>query len=76
MKDFTKIIDQKIRHIMVNMIFTGTLLLILAILVAASDFMARLLLSVAVIVIAYSFYYAAYKLHTIKKIISSKHWFD
>lgn len=69
MKEILNVVEQKLSHLMTNLIITGSLLLILAVLVAFSSFMAQLLIAVAVLVISYAFFYWAAKIYSIKKLL-------
>jgi len=67
MKKFRSILDKKMTHLMVVLISNGFLLLILGVLIVWTDFMLKLILGLVVIIIAYVFFYGAYKLWMIKK---------
>ena len=67
MKELLKMIDEKMSHLMWSLAINGVVLLILAVLVFWSDLLARLLLSLVILVITYSYFYAAYKIHSIRK---------
>lgn len=69
MKEILNKIDDKLSHLMWAMAINGGVLLILAVMVFLSDFMIRLLSALAVLVIAYSFFYGAYKIHSIRKLL-------
>ena len=69
MKTILSPIRKKINEIMRVLIINGIILTILAVLVAWSDFLLQLLVGLIILVIAYSFFYAAYKLSGIKKIL-------
>lgn len=60
-------IKNKLNGIMWTLLSTGLLMLILAVLIVWTDFMLRLVFGMFFLLIAYSFIYGAYKLHTIKK---------
>ena len=67
MKQLLEPIRKKISEMIRVLIINGVILTILAILVAWSDFLLQLLVGLIILVIAYSFFYAAYKLSAIKK---------
>jgi hypothetical protein len=50
----------------------GIILILLAILIIWTDYMLRFLVGVIVLVIAYSFLYAAYKIWTIKEEVKKR----
>lgn len=67
----TKILEpirKKIHELMRALIIVGVLLTILAVLIAWSEYLLRLLMALFILVIAYSFFYGAYKLWTVKKL--------
>ena len=47
----------------------GIIMLILAVLIVWTDVILRLLVGLVILLISYSFFYAAYKFHTVKKIL-------
>jgi hypothetical protein len=49
------------------MVFTGIILLILSVLIIWTDFVLRLIVGMVVILIAYIFFYLAYKMWALKK---------
>jgi hypothetical protein len=61
------IIGKKIDGFFWNLIINGVVLLLLGILIVWTDFMLRLVMGVLVIVIAYVFFYTAYKVRAFKK---------
>lgn len=67
MKNLYKKISKKINHVITSLVGTGIILLMLAILIVAEEFFFRLLVGIFVVVVAYMFFYGAYKLHSIKK---------
>jgi len=67
MKKVNNIIDKKINHLILVLIGNGVLLLFLGVLIVWTDFMLRLVVGLATLLIAYVFLYAAYKLFGVKK---------
>lgn len=67
MKKINDILDKKINHFIWVLIGNGFFLLILGVLIVWTDFMLRLLMGVITIVVAYVFFYGAYKLFALKK---------
>lgn len=60
-------IEGKIREVERHLIFTGVVFLILAFLVAGTDFMVRFLIGAIVLMLSYVCFFLAYKLSRIKK---------
>ena len=61
-------IKNKLHELLRFLIITGILLTILAVLIAWSDRLFRLLVALFILIIAYSLFYGAYKLWGIKKL--------
>lgn len=62
-----KKIEKKINYFIYGLIGNGVILLLLGILIVWKDFVLRLVVGLVVIVIAYGFFFIAYKVHSIKK---------
>jgi len=62
-----KKIDEKISYFTYGLIGNGVILLLLGVLIVWTDFMLRLVVGLVVIIMAYGFFYIAYKVHSIKK---------
>ncbi len=60
-------LDRKINRVVWSLIINGILLLILAVLVVWSPLVARLLIALAIILVAYLFFYLSYRIWEIKK---------
>ena len=60
-------IKNKLNGIIWSLLSTGILMLILAILVVWTELILRLVFGMFFLLVAYSFIYGAYKLHSIKK---------
>lgn len=69
MNEILKPITSKINQIMWILIFNGLVLVVLAALITWSTFFLQLLVGLVVLVIAGSFFYGAYKLWTINKLL-------
>ena len=67
MNKLFKPIQNKVNGFIYSLIFAGILLLILGILIVWVDFLARLVIGIIVLVIAYIFFFGAYKIFSIKK---------
>jgi hypothetical protein len=65
-----KKIEKKADHFIYGLVGNGIILLLLGILIVWTDFMLRLVVGLVTIIIAYGFFYMAYKIHTIKKEIN------
>jgi hypothetical protein len=67
-----KILDlarRKLSELQRVFIVNGIIMLILAVLIVWTDVILRLLVGLVILLISYSFFYAAYKFHTVKKIL-------
>jgi len=69
MNQLFKPITDKISHVMWALIINGIVLVVLAVLVAWSSFLLQLLIALAILVLAYSFFYGAYKLRSINNLL-------
>lgn len=67
MKTLIKQTKRKINGIIWTLISTGIILLLLGMLIVWYDFVLRLIIGLVVIVIAYVFFYGAYKIWALKK---------
>jgi MFS superfamily sulfate permease-like transporter len=62
-------IHRKINGLIWSLISTGVILILLAVLIVWTDFMLRLTAGLIILVVAYTFIYAGYKLHSMKRSI-------
>jgi len=60
---------RKISEIQRVFIINGVIMLILAVLIVWTDAFLKLLVGVFVLLISYSLFYTAYKIHTIRKLL-------
>lgn len=67
MKTFITQIKRKINGVVWTLIGTGIILLLLGVLIAWYNFVLRLIIGLVVIVVAYAFFYVAYKIWALKK---------
>ena len=67
MENPLKVIEGKINGFIWTLAINGVVLLLLGILIVWTDFMLRLVMGVLVIVIAYVFFYIAYRVWSFKK---------
>ncbi len=67
MQNLFKKVNRKINSTIYHLIGTGLILIMLGILIVWTDFVLRLVMGLLVIVMAYGFFYLAYKIWWIKK---------
>lgn len=67
MQNFLRQIKKKINGMIWTLISTGIILLLFGILIVWHDFVLRLIIGLVVILIAYVFFYGAYKIWALKK---------
>ena len=67
MQNLIKKIKRKVNGAIMNLIFTGVILVILSVLIVWTDFTLQLVIGLLVLVMAYAFFYLAYKLWWIKR---------
>ncbi|MDD4332909.1 MAG: hypothetical protein PHT51_02245 [Patescibacteria group bacterium] len=70
MKNIVDFVNHKVGGMMWTLIGNGVILLILGILIVWTDFMLRIIFGLITIVVAYVFFYLAYKVWSIKKEIT------
>ena len=68
--DILKPITKKINELQRGLIINGLILVLLAVLIAFVDEFLRISVALMVLVLAYSFFYLAYKLWRIKKFLN------
>ena len=68
MEKISNVVDKKIKHLVLTLLTTGIIMLLLAVLIVWTDFMARIVLGLAILLVAYVFLYGAYKIWHLKKI--------
>ena len=73
MLDLVKQINKRINGLIWSFVTTGVVLMMLAVLIVWTDFMLRLVMGLLVVVIAYTFLYAGYRLWTIKMEVENKY---
>lgn len=73
MVNFFKAIKRKVSGLIWTLVSTGIIMLMLAVLIVWTSFMLRLIVGLLVMVVAYVFFYAAYKIWALKKEIE-KHF--
>lgn len=67
MKKLIEKIQKKINSVIWSLAISGVVLLMLAVLVVWSQFLLQLAVGLFIVVIAYMFFYAAYKLWSLKR---------
>ncbi len=70
MKNFIKEVDDKLSHIIWALVFYGFVFMIIAVLIAFTSYLLQILVGLALLLLAYVLFYLAYKVSSIKKIIS------
>ncbi len=63
------VIKSKLSEAMWMFIATGIILLILSVLIVWTEAVLKLLVGLTVLLVAYGFFYAAYKIHSVRKLI-------
>ncbi|MFH1522772.1 MAG: hypothetical protein ABIE43_03050 [Patescibacteria group bacterium] len=66
MKNFFAIINKKVNGVIWTLVSTGIFLLILGVLIVWTDFLLRLIIGLFVVIVAYVFFYLAYKIRSFK----------
>ncbi|WKZ24728.1 MAG: hypothetical protein QY321_03885 [Patescibacteria group bacterium] len=69
MQNIITLIKQRLTDLMWIFIANGLFLLIMAVVVVWDTFLVRLLIGLIILLIAYSLFYVAYKIHSIRKMI-------
>lgn len=69
MKNFIQLVEDKLNNLMWTLIVNGLILVILAVLIAWSTLLFQLLAALSVLVVAYCFFYLAYRIKSIKKLM-------
>jgi len=67
MQDLLKSAKKKVNHLIMNLLVAGIILVLLGILIVWTDFVLRLVIGCFVLIVAYTFFYLAYKLWWLKK---------
>lgn len=67
MADIFKPIKRKINHTIIYFVWSGFLLIVMGLLIVWTDFLLRLLVGTVVVTIALMFFYAAYRIYSIKR---------
>jgi hypothetical protein len=67
MQNLIKKIKRKINWIIINLTVSGLILVLLGILIVWTDFVLKLVIGLFVLVVAYAFFYSAYKIWWIKR---------
>ncbi|MDD4901810.1 MAG: hypothetical protein PHE24_01615 [Patescibacteria group bacterium] len=69
MDKVSTVVNKKINRLIRVLVINGIVLLILAVLIVWTPFMAQLVMGLVVVIIAYVFLYSAYKLWHLKTIL-------
>jgi ABC-type bacteriocin/lantibiotic exporter with double-glycine peptidase domain len=67
MQNLFKKIKRKVNGAIISLIFTGVILVLLAILIVWTNFVLQLVIGLLAIIMAYAFFHLAYRLWWIKK---------
>ena len=69
MANILDIVRRKLSDLQRVFIVNGIIMLILAVLIVWTDVILRLLVGLVILLVAYSLFYVAYKVHIVRKII-------
>jgi hypothetical protein len=69
MEKISSVFDKKINHFVWVLIGNGVVLLILGILIVWTDFVLRIIMGLVALMIAYMFFYGAYKARQFRKLL-------
>ena len=67
MQNLLKSVKKKVNHIIINLIATGVILVMLGVLIVWTDFILKLVIGCFVLIVAYTFFYSAYKIWWLKR---------
>ena len=74
MKELFDAINKKVNHLIFGLIIDGLILTVLAVLIVWVDFMLQLTAGLIVLLVAFAFFYGAYKIAAIRRDV--KKFFD
>jgi hypothetical protein len=69
MEKISSTVDKKLNHLVWVLIANGVILLILGVLIVWTDFMLRLVMGLMAVIVAYVFFYSAYKFWHLKNLL-------
>lgn len=69
MSNILEVARRKLSELQRVFIINGVIMLVLAILIVWTDVILRLLVGLVILLVAYSLFYVAYKVHIVRKII-------
>jgi len=69
MANLIDIVRHKLSGLQRVFIVNGSIMLVLAVLIAWTDIVLRLLVALVILLIAYSLFYVAYKIHSVRKML-------
>ncbi|MFA5247827.1 MAG: hypothetical protein WC415_01085 [Patescibacteria group bacterium] len=69
MEKIFSVLDKKINHFIWVLVGNGIVILMLGILIVWTDFMLRLIIGLVAIMVAYMFFYGAYKVRQFRKLL-------
>lgn len=67
MQKLIKLIQKKVNGMILSLIVAGVIMLMLAVLIVWSQFILQLAIGLFIVIIAYMFFFAAYKIWSLKK---------
>jgi multisubunit Na+/H+ antiporter MnhC subunit len=70
MKNIFKELEVKLNHLVWALVFYGVVFMTLAVFVTFSEYLLKVMVGLSLLLIAYTLFYFAYKLWSIKKIVS------
>jgi hypothetical protein len=69
MDKVSTVVDKKISRLVWVLVANGIILLVLAVLIVWTNFMLQLVMGLMAVIVAYVFFYCAYKIWHIKKLL-------
>lgn len=67
MQKLIKLIQKKVNGMILSLMIAGVIMLMLAVLIVWSQFILQLAVGLFIVIIAYMFFFAAYKIWSLKK---------
>jgi hypothetical protein len=70
MKNLLKELEAKLNHLVWALVFYGVIFMTLAVFVTFTEYLLKVMVGLALLLISYTLFYFAYKLWSIKKIVN------
>jgi hypothetical protein len=70
MKNLLKELESKLNHLVWALVFYGVIFMTLAVFVTFTQYLLKVMVGLALLLISYTLFYFAYKLWSIKKIVN------